>query len=458
MININTKFYGTGNFQFRKQALITCRAPFDCTYETSVKNFEIGGTEPEGTSRRIIFKIEDELYRFVNGILDKYIWRGELEDILQYGNTVAELLALENVNAFISKKVYPIIALDAPANADVFPKIKIALKVSSYNDDYTRYFYSPLFELAENAQITKVKKLAVTSGNGSEMTECRLKKITGLWSDWQNYILAENQIAQAIQFRTKFVVSTLDGTDSAQIQVIDVEYTTDADKNAADSQNFFTKIENYDADLHTCYLLVKHQPADAANIRAFVSLNPAREKIEDYEIGVTTGELQTFTLPKSFMVQDTLRVEVDGVPIFDYEFDTGAATLTLTADAGKVVSVSYDYLTAENWQEMHCDFSEDYRTRFTFRSTNLNLREAAVNFRTDKQIAAAIEMELGTGTGKKQTFVLAGEPQNFLCNVPYKLHGRTLETLAPIGEIISVRYGTKGTLPKIEGYIAGFAV
>ena len=57
-MNNNNMQYGHSGFEFRKQALIKARAPFDLTYETSVNKFIIGGTEPEGTARRIIFAID----------------------------------------------------------------------------------------------------------------------------------------------------------------------------------------------------------------------------------------------------------------------------------------------------------------------------------------------------------------------------------------------------------------
>lgn len=385
MIKINnTLKYGASKFEFRRQALFKCNAPFDLTDETSCLKFEIGGTQPAETSRRVIFKIDDELFRFVNGVLDKYVWRGELNDILKYGNTVEELLELENISAFVGKKVFPIIALDAPSTADVFPRIKISLKVSTYNDIYTAYRYSPIFYLTDNAKIYSVRKIATTTGNATELTECRIKKNTGEWSDWQNYLLAENQAAAAIQFRTKFVVSTLDGTDVATVNNIDVKFIDDLNKSAAESQTFFTKFENYDADLKTAYLLIKHAPFENCNITAWACLNPAKQSAVNVQIGLGTGAAKTYTLPNKFVAQDTLHVEINGVPTFNFEFDTAAQNLTLTADAGAIITANYNYFEAENWQPMTRDFSTLYKTRFTFRTVEENLRECAVKFTVAK--------------------------------------------------------------------------
>ena len=364
--------------------MITCNAAWDLTDATSIPGFVISATQPPDTECRVIFKIDGELFRFVNGILDKYIWRGELDDVLIYGNTVGELLELQNITAFAGKKVFPIIALSAPSNADVFPKLKLEIKWATYLDLYQTFCYSPTFELPAAARIATVKKIATTTGNATEITECRIKKLTG-WSDWENYLAAENQIASAIQFRTKFVVSTLDETDSAAIDSITVNFSDDYNCDCSPTQHFFTKVESYDADLHKCYLLVKHKAYSGADLTAFVSMKPAREVIENYVIGTGTGEVQTFNLPKNYAAQDTLCVEVDGVPVFDYEFDTQAGALTLTATAGAEVAVSYEVIRGENWQVMLPDFASLDKTRFTFTTTSGNLRECAVRFMAEKR-------------------------------------------------------------------------
>ena len=229
-----------------------------------------------------------------------------------------------------------------------------------------------------------MKKIATTTGNATELTECRIKKSTGEWNDWQNYILAQDQDAVAIQFRTKFVVGTLDGTDNAQINNIQVKFITDDTKSAAESQTFFTKFETYGADLKTCYLLIKHAPFDNCTISAWACLNPAEATAENVSLGTGTGAAKAYTLPNKFVAQDTLHVEIGGVPTFDFEFDTAAQTLTLTADEGAAITASYNYFTAENWQPMTRDFATLEQTRFTFRTAENNLRECAVKFTVAK--------------------------------------------------------------------------
>ena len=373
--------FGENPFQFRKRALLKTKHFWDFTNFTSVKTFQIAGTEPPETSRRIIFQIDDKLYRFVNNILDEYVWRGEIDDILKYGNTVGELLDLTDIPAFVGKKVFPIIALDAPSDAPVFPKINISVKVSSYNDVYTAYEFSPVYKLSENSKIVSVIERKDERGNATAVSTCRIKKLSGEWCDWVYISEVQNQICSEIQFRTQFVLTTLDGTDAVENHTITFSYTENADKNAANFRNFYTKTENCEMDLKTCYLLINHKPLENATLQAFVNLMSPRKRRENVQVGTTAGIEQTLYLPDKYFAQDTLHVELNGVPFFDFDFDTASSALKFTAAAGQTVTASYDFLPAENWQEMTQDFSELQKTRFTFHTLRNGLEDVAVKFK-----------------------------------------------------------------------------
>lgn len=374
--------FGSDSFQFRKRALFKSKNFWDFTDYTSVKNFEISGTQPENTDRRIIFQIDDKLYRFVNSILDEYPYRGEFEDVIKYGNTVGELLNISDIPAFVGKKVFTIIALDAPSTAPVFPKIKIAVKVSSYNDIYTSYEFSPIYQLENNSKIVSVIERKTENGNATATSYCRLKNNSD-WSDWIYLSEAQNKICSAIQFKTQFVLTTLDGTDNVENHTITFSYIDDAAKNAAKFRNFYTKTENCGMDLKTCYLLINHSPLENSTLQAFVNLTKSKQRRENLLLGTTAGIEQTLYLPDKFFAQDTLHVELNGVPFFDFYFNTENSALTFTAPAGQNVTASYDYFPAENWQEMTQDFSELQKTRFTFRTLTNNLQDAAVKFKVN---------------------------------------------------------------------------
>lgn len=455
-MKIDTINYGLSAFEFRKRALIRYKSFWDFSYFTSVMEFVISGTEPPDTSRRIIFDVDGELYRFVNNILDKYIWRGELDDILEYGNTVGELLELPNLNFFIGKKVKPIIALDAPNNAAVYPSIFIKVKATSYNDIYTKNAYSPIFDLDSNSRIVQVSESKTTAGNATATTYARIKKLSGEWDDWKFLAEIEGEIATQIQFRTHYVLTTLDGTDYAKIHNISVKFA-DADKLAADSQNYFSQTQNYDSDLHTCYLLVKHSPLYESSIKAFVQMKPPTSKAENINLGNTTGLEQTFLTPQKYFAQDTLHLELDGKPTTNFDFDTSNSSINLTADVGQAVTSSFEFSPAETWHEMSLDYSNESETRFIFRTKDSNLREVAVRFEVTKN-SGAESLNLGEGTGKLQTFALEHIPEKITCNSAFKNENQVVQVVQVFGKNITLDYNWRGSLPKILGYTAGWQI
>ena len=103
MLNNSTMRFGSDNFSFSKSAMLTAKQPLDASTQTAVEGINISGTEPANTSRRFIFKIDDALFYFVNNNLAAYPYDGELADVLQYGNTAAQLTALNDIPAFVDQ-------------------------------------------------------------------------------------------------------------------------------------------------------------------------------------------------------------------------------------------------------------------------------------------------------------------------------------------------------------------
>ena len=431
-----------------------CKNPFDFTYETNCKGFTISGTQPDFTSRRIIFKIDDKLYRFINNVLDEYPYKGDIDDVLKFGNTVGELLALDDIPAFIGRKVFPIIALDAPADAKVFPTIKLAVKVSSYNDIYQKFHFSPVYNLKPNAKIISIREIKTETGNATSITECRINKLSG-WSDWLPLLDAEYQTASQIQFRTNFALTTLDGTDSSQINIT-IRYTDDADKVATNFRIFTTSTQSLDADLKNCYVLVKHSPLLDSTLQAYVNLREGVKRRAKVFLGRTAGIEQTLYLPNKYFVQNSLRVEIDGKPFYDYEYDTENSALKFTAPADLPVTAAFDYHSAENWQPMTLDFSKLNQTRFTFHTDTENLRECAVMLvlRTSTGNAEFT----ATGTGRVQTFALNNFPTAVTCNAPFKIDNQLIKICAPIDATVICNYNYEGNIPNVNEFIAGFSI
>ena len=148
MLKNNSMRFGADNFSFSKSALLTSKQPFDATTQSSVEGFVISGIEPANSARRFIFKVDDTLKYFVNNAPVDYPYQGELNDVLLYGNTAAELETLTSIAAWVGKKIFPIIALSAPAESAALPTVRLALKVRSSSEVYEKSVESAEYELS----------------------------------------------------------------------------------------------------------------------------------------------------------------------------------------------------------------------------------------------------------------------------------------------------------------------
>lgn len=457
MTMINTMAFGSDSFEFRKRALFICDDALDFSYETSCAGLEIGGTEPEGTSRRIIFQIDGKLYRFVNNILDSYTGRGELEDILANGNTVAELLSLKEIPAFVGKKVFPIIALDAPSDSPVFPKIKIAAKVNSYNDIYTRYFYSPVYNLPPDARIFQAIENKYTNGNATILTQCKIND-----GEWIYLADAAFKDAAKIQFRSQFVLSTLDGSDFAQVHNVKTFYQTDKNLSAAPSQEIISTPQDFSADLKTCYALIRHSELIDAQIKAFVSFTEKPARRENVMLGTATGDTQTLNLAFNGVVDsniaaDSIHIEIDGRTFADFHFDIENSTVTLKADAGKEIFASWELSNFEEWREMQFLDGDNFYSRFNFNLTDsLNKRVVNVKFVVTRLSGTVENEELGAATGKLQIFHLPHRAKSETLTVSgsfkYDEESQILKVVNAKDLPIVISYSYVGQLPKIYSY------
>jgi len=452
MLNISTMHAGTDEFHFKKFALLKSKNCFDFTYDTSVAGFDIGGTEPENTRRRIIFQIDDKLYYFGNSGLTEYERRGEIEDILEYGNTVGELLSLENVNEFAGKKVFPIIALDAPADSPVFPKIKLGVKVNSYNDVYTKYIYSPVYTLPGNAKIYDIKESKFTNGNGTATVQCQLDGA----GDWLYTVEAAGKTASKIQFRTQFILSTLDGSDFAKVNSVKTFYTTDKDKLSGSTMEIISLPQDYPDDLKTFAALIKHSELVDCEIKAYVNVSQTlyRENVFQTPNGETLYLSFNGVVDKNINA-DSIRLFDGDKPVTNFYFDTENSSVNLLQLPTGEIFASYESTTAENWQELQGDSS-----RFTLNS--LAGKIAAVKFVITRFSGVSDALQIGTGTGKLQTFALPhrAKIETLTCSAPFKYdeEAQILKVVAPVDEPIYISYEWQGQFPKIYSYIWGAAV
>lgn len=476
MLDTNTMQRGTDEFKFRRRALLKTTEPLDLTGETQVSGFVVYGTEPIGTSRRVIFEVDGKLYYFTNDGVTEYCSYGEIDDILEYGNTAAELLEVNGVAKWLGKKVYPIIALDAPRDAVVMPKIKLGLKVNCFNDNYQRDQISPIFELKHGtnpARIVTADFNKANNGYAKSDVKIRLRDAVGDWGDWLEMTAAVGKEATAVQFKATYILTALDGTDEASIFDCNVSYVTDAENLSGDVLELYTLPQTYYQDLGTCYAMIKHTELLDAEIKAYIKFATPTKKRTNIVIGRGNGAIDTYYLGINGGIdprinQNTLHLTAEGKTITDFYYNTQAATVDLKADSGVEIRASYEYdVDAENWVEMAGELSQPYgdaglyMSRFIHRLTEFtNKRTSAVKFVLERKSGVQTEKVLATSTGKTLTFMLPhrAKGEDLVCsgNYDYDEATQKLTVTAAPDEVIRVAYKWTGEFPRVENIAVGW--
>lgn len=442
MLAINTMRYGTDVFSFRRQSLLTSNIPWNTTDQTSINGFTIEGSEPSGSNRRIIFKIDDKLYKFTSGAITEYTYEGELEDILKYGNTVSELTAIRSIPSWINKKIYPIIALDAPADNTIMPTIKISLKMVSENVVYIQEVESAEFELSSSAgavpRIIEITATDASTGGATTETTVRYKYRTTegeeLWSEYGSLNTAKNQDATAVQFKTKYTVNKLDGTQIAKVGSIIIRHTMGATFVNGEVCELYTAMQNYENDLGSVYAVIKHKDLVDSNIQAFANFAAERKKRVLIDLGVSTGiEGESMILgvggvPDPGINQNSIQIYVNGNLYSGYNYNVLTSTINLTVAKNSAITASYEYnVEPEKWIEMEKEFTQPYLEDGTYMSRfslvlddedTIDKHISNVKFVLTRDSGTVTNKVLGKGTGVTQMFVLdhPAKKETIQCN------------------------------------------
>lgn len=475
MISTNTMQRGTDSFHFRRQALLKTTLPWNLQGETSCTGFTISGTEPADTNRRIVFEVDGKLYYFTNDGLTRYRYHGELADILEHGNTVSELLAVEGIVQWIGKKIYPIIALDAPRDAEVMPKIKIGLKVNCFNDEYTRDELSPVYELkhAENpARITAATYNKANTGYAKSSCLIRLRDIGGDWGDWLEFADAINKEATAVQFKANYILTTLDGSDVASIFDCKIEYVTDSQNLSGDTLEIFTQPLQGDYNIGVVYALIRHSELFDAQVKAFVNFTTPTQRRENIIIGRGSGELETYYLGTNGGIDraidhNTLKIMAGDKYITDFYYNVENATIDLKAESDVDIFATYSYdVPAENWIEMAKQSTEpygdagQYMSRFIFRLTDSeNKKKFSTKFSLSRNTGNVENDSLGNATGRLQTFVLPHRAKKESVSIngswTYDEDAQILKLMSSVNDTLKISYDWAGIIPKVNSFVVG---
>ncbi len=414
---------------YKRTALFRDNAPISCAGATEVSGFDVAGVQPTGTERRVLFSYSGdtaEAEYFKLSVSDGVATPTPVatqniteESVLLEGNTIEELSAITSIPDFVGKTVYPVIALSAPENQTAVPTLKLGIVTGSNTALYERYEESAVIELAdEDVDIIRASADTDVKGNGSVTVQARFKT-QGSWGSYGDIRNATNLKASAVQFRARYLVGKLDGTDSAAVTGLSMIYSGSDAKISGETTELLLVTKHFSEKgangLAFAQCMIKHKKLQDAGIRAFLSTRTEVQQRIMYPIGTGTGERQTIQLPDTGIAYNTVQVQVNGEIVKGYSVNTETNEISITADRGMAITASYEYgWEDEEWTEMPrvaCqpyDSGDVYASKFQLAipDADENKTVTCIKFSLDRIEGDVENKVLAVATGDVQVFQL----------------------------------------------------
>ena len=373
MLTYNTMRFGTDEFTFvGKRAMLVAKEPLAPNEEiTHLDKFILDYNQPAGTSIRFAFWEPDLLgkrmlrfkkYTTAGGFIslapDAWSFTPDVEEVLEYGNTVEELLSFTNLeigDAFKDK--YLVIALEG--SDDDAPKVKFGMQLSKrVRILETTGHWSYTFD--KPTKILDIAHEPILTGDAS--IDFKYAYIPQGGSSFTAYDKTKDDVigetVSSLAFKYTRTVTKIDGDDSACAGRYTIHTTEDTDAIVfGDSADLYSITKNYFLPLKYCAVIVKHADLNGAGLKAFAKFDPGKYFVTSENLGTADGSKQTFTLAHAkFFDPSTIKIYLDGVQTQNFEFNVEDNTVTLTATAGTVITAGYTYnLKAETWIELTAD-------------------------------------------------------------------------------------------------------
>lgn len=488
MLHSNTMRFGTDNFEFVPRGMISAKTPIDASEFSEVNSFSVEGAQPYGSIRKCVFKVDNQIVYFPTvtseGSAAPVIFPFEttIDNVLDYGTPADDLSRIVGIPAWVGKKIYPIIALKSTANNNgILPTIKLGLTGVAPADVFVRTVETSEFDFLGDDVTTIIDIVAETSTTETASIEIKANiKRNNSWINTDfNLDELQNVQADAIKFKITYTVARLN-VDSAKLDSLIIRYkvgNTNAVANA--DVEIVSVTQDYDNELRFAQVSVKHKKLDDSRINAFVTFKNTPKTRDVYDIGIGTGEEETYNLKPADqdevdarIDQSTLKVFVDGIPRASFNFNTETSQVTLTVPLGSVLSVSYDYdLDSEDWQPMtHTTTqiyqnSEWYNSRYEFALPDEQdgKTSAVFKFVLTRDEGTVTNADYGLATGSPQTFVLPHKAKADTISIPnaqfsYNEDSRILTVVAPLNTQLRLTYSWIGGSHEIDSFVAGLSV
>lgn len=458
-----------------RQAFLVSGDYLDASNASAVNNFVVTGSGGSGTKRRILLKIDNKYYTFVNDTLTEYTNSPTVDNILNDGNKPSELNALSNITALVGKKIYPLIAIQSTTSEN--PTVKIALNTTALVETKSKTVTSSQFTLAAPADVVpKITGITVDNactGSGSATVTVRLKDAEGNWGSYISLANAANKNAVAVQFKIVYKVVNI-GTDVAKVNSITVNYVANSETIAGDFSDIFSVIPNFETPLRLCYVVIRHKKLVDSTIEAFANFFPTPKHRERILVGNGTGDIAQYVLgvngvPDAQIDHSSIRIYVDGVQTSDFDYNTEVGELSINATSGKSILASYDYdCGLEDWRPMTKEFDQQpylddtYMTRFSYvLPDDVDASRANARIRLGRPSGKVTNLSLGKATGKTQQIVLphVAIPDSISLNADftYNFDNRILTFVAAKNTALKLSYNYRGEKHTIYSWAAGWA-
>lgn len=468
---------------FLKKALLVSKQPWDCTSKSEVTKIVASGAKPSGTNIRYMFKIDNKYWYFNGSALTEFTDTLNVDNVLKSGNIGSQLGAISPVPDFLGKKIYPIIAMSAPSDAEDLPRVKLSLKVKVPFDTLSDVVESPVYELVEEDEstprISEITFDTTCTGDASVNVLVRLRTGTA----WTNYLTLDNasdKEAQAVQFKITYKVTKTDGSESAKLNSITVDHTMGKTVVSGGNADLFTQLVNHENELQTCYVTVRHAPLSDSRIEAYINFMKPPSHRNLIQIGTATGSRQELALGLNGLadeniVASTIELYVDAAPFANFSYNSQVGTVTFTAKRNSVITATYDYDHGQEiWTQMPLEYTEPYNdVRATYLSRYcFTLADDATKGKTVSNVRLKMVRpsgkvtngSLGYATGKTQLFVLRHVPKassikfsDATVDFDYNEDNNILSLIAPKNTPLLCSYSWTGESVTVYSFAAGWA-
>ena len=425
MLTYNTMRFGTDEFNVvedAKTALLVAKEPittFDYNY---IDQFLIDYDQPTGTQIAFAFYLPGTLGKRMcrinptTGSLvvlnadQGWVFEPNADDVLAYGHSVADLLAMTNFH--LSSKLYPVIALKTTGSN--VPKVKFGVQVSNRTTKLDEELVRTLFHDGEPYKILCFDHEKEITGSADVTVTAACKdQADGEWSDFGELNSVTDKAIYGLKLKWQMHVDNIDGDKVAS--KVSYRWTDDVECHAfGDYADIYSTSKNFMLQLKYCSVIVKHSDlSGGAKIKAYAKFDPS-VNWKAYTIGTGTGSSQIYSLPvAAFVDVTTFKVYVNGTETTDYRLDVNDNKITITAPEGATITASSNYqLKTEEWIELDADPTQydisdgKFTTRFSSKITKLGVYVSAIKLRlfrpprkSDKQLILPI-----TPTGEEQTY------------------------------------------------------